>query len=732
MRRSQFAARRPAGPTRWARVTVVLWLALSAALACAAPVDIILVLDNSGSMRKNDPAFLLKGAVGEFMQRLSDDTHAGIVIFDEQVKYPVALGALAQAQRTAIGASIDTIDYRGKYTNIPGAIERAIYELKSTARADAVKTIVFMTDGIVDTGNPAVDAEKTSWLREDLAADAADNDIRIFGIAFTEAADFFLIQSLAKKTGGEYFRALTPEDLSSVFAKVEGKLVAVQAAAAEPPPPPATEPSAASPPAAPAVAAAATTPCLAALPADERAAYEQMAVEAQMTPEQLCIEMQAAGPGTAVVTAPPAAAEDQKLGVMLVAAAAVLGVLAVVVVAVVVLRKRAPRTAPAGYDAAAAGPARIPEAFLKDINRIGNDPAVQVGAKPLMVGRVAGTDPEHLDYFVVDKPTIGRRHALIKYRDFGFWLSDQGSVNGTFLNGERIDGERQLKHGDRVRFHKYEFEFTMPELDNAGHTVFADPSDKTVIGDAILMGGAVAAAAVAPAGAAGDDDVFDLTGGGELARVKQSPDIDEQAPTAFSPRAGGAVDAYFAEDDDEQGVAIGAGARALGDDDADLATVMPNLGGTAARAEAEFDAEASAFFGEDELGVTAGQPAHRASGDDDVLDPDAEATTQFALPVPPPTEDDFSESETLLPAALSGDGLNSTSDISLDEFMRTDSFEPAIPGVADDDDQDSTLLPSQVPSRPVAIDDVFDVTAEGTIPPVDPNDDSESPTKVRP
>ena len=40
-----------------------------------------------------------------------------------------------------------------------------------------------MTDGIVDTGDANRDLEKSKWMREDLAADAAENEIKVFGIA---------------------------------------------------------------------------------------------------------------------------------------------------------------------------------------------------------------------------------------------------------------------------------------------------------------------------------------------------------------------------------------------------------------------------------------------------------------------------------------------------------------------------------------------------------------------
>ena len=212
--------------------TLVLFASLS---AIAAPTDVILVLDNSGSMRQNDPNFLLKRAVSKFVTELQQDTRVGMVIFDQKVAYPVPLDELNVESRGAIQSALEAIDYRGQFTNSPAAIERAIYELKSTGRDAAAKVIIFMTDGIVDTGDAAADNEKTKWMREELAADAADSGIKVFGIAFTENADFFLIQSLAKKTDGEYFRALTPEDLVGVFSSVHNKL-------AEPPPTPVVVP----------------------------------------------------------------------------------------------------------------------------------------------------------------------------------------------------------------------------------------------------------------------------------------------------------------------------------------------------------------------------------------------------------------------------------------------------------------------------------------------------------
>ncbi|MGI5819214.1 MAG: FHA domain-containing protein [Armatimonadota bacterium] len=45
---------------------------------------------------------------------------------------------------------------------------------------------------------------------------------------------------------------------------------------------------------------------------------------------------------------------------------------------------------------------------------------------------------------------ISSRHALVCLRDGRRILVDRGSTNGTFVNGERVEGEVELADGDRV------------------------------------------------------------------------------------------------------------------------------------------------------------------------------------------------------------------------------------------------------------------------------------------
>ncbi|MGH8598535.1 MAG: FHA domain-containing protein, partial [Gammaproteobacteria bacterium] len=479
----------------------VFWVGL----AHAVPQDVILVLDNSGSMRKFDPGLVAKTAAAEFLRGVPSDVNIGVIIFDQSARVVAPLAPATDEAKAGLVAVVEGMNYRGQFTDSPGAIERAIYELKGQTREGAARSIIFVSDGVVDTGDTARDAERAKWLREQLTAEAAANSIRIFPIAFTENAELLMIQTLASGTKGDYLRAPHPSDLGAAYQATRQRLVA---ALAETPPPAVPEPAAvptepaltapveppipAPTPPEPPIAAEPAPPAPEAAPgepgvqltSEEMAALEQLSKETGVPVEQLLRELESAPSGEAVVVPPPEAAQASAPTLGSGSLALVAVVLAAVVGGVVWFVKRGKRTdVPAGGATAAAVTARqkSPESFIIDLHGITTDPARRLTDKPVMIGRIAGSDAEYLDYFVVNKATVGRRHAIIKFKDYSYWVIDQGSVNGTYVNNDKVLGERQLKHGDRIKFHKFEFEFSYPDMADASRTVIGIAADQTIV-----------------------------------------------------------------------------------------------------------------------------------------------------------------------------------------------------------------------------------------------------------
>ena len=60
----------------------------------------------------------------------------------------------------------------------------------------------------------------------------------------------------------------------------------------------------------------------------------------------------------------------------------------------------------------------------------------------------------------LDDITVSRRHVVIDRNDDGYTMRDVGSLNGTYVNKERVD-EAKLKYGDEVQIGRYRLSFVV-------------------------------------------------------------------------------------------------------------------------------------------------------------------------------------------------------------------------------------------------------------------------------
>jgi hypothetical protein len=58
----------------------------------------------------------------------------------------------------------------------------------------------------------------------------------------------------------------------------------------------------------------------------------------------------------------------------------------------------------------------------------------------------------------LDDVTVSRKHAVLVERDGGFFIEDQGSLNGTFVNRKRVEAG-PLEDGDELQIGKYRLTF---------------------------------------------------------------------------------------------------------------------------------------------------------------------------------------------------------------------------------------------------------------------------------
>ena len=94
---------------------------------------------------------------------------------------------------------------------------------------------------------------------------------------------------------------------------------------------------------------------------------------------------------------------------------------------------------------------------------------VELTADRSTMGRAASND------VVVDlDPSVSRMHAVLERYPTGYCVRDLGSANGTFVNGEQVVGERQIRTGDEIRLGNSAMTFYWPGDDNSERTALTE------------------------------------------------------------------------------------------------------------------------------------------------------------------------------------------------------------------------------------------------------------------
>jgi len=97
---------------------------------------------------------------------------------------------------------------------------------------------------------------------------------------------------------------------------------------------------------------------------------------------------------------------------------------------------------------------------------------VPLDSDKLAVGRV-----ESNDVALLSDEEVSRLHASIERLGAGWIVRDLSSRNGTFVNGERVAGDRPLQAGDEIRVGQTRLVFrARGEIDAARRTIGAAPS----------------------------------------------------------------------------------------------------------------------------------------------------------------------------------------------------------------------------------------------------------------
>jgi hypothetical protein len=89
---------------------------------------------------------------------------------------------------------------------------------------------------------------------------------------------------------------------------------------------------------------------------------------------------------------------------------------------------------------------------------------------------------EENDIVLADDPTASRLHAMLEPFPAGWCVTDLGSSNGTWVNGDRVWGSHRLRHGDEVRIGQTRLVFRDPSSMGGGAMTEAGDAPPSLTG----------------------------------------------------------------------------------------------------------------------------------------------------------------------------------------------------------------------------------------------------------
>lgn len=184
-------------------------------------MDVVLVIDSSGSMKKTDPQALRIPAAKLFISLLNENDRAGIISFSDK-GYPIIplTPVDSRENRDSLVNAAEKISSDGLYTNLNDALSKGLSMLTDKRTPERNRFIILMSDGMMDVGNPDEDIRLVSNMKDELAAKLEEEEVKVYTIAFTEQSDTKLLEKISKQTGGFYNLALTDKDFHLIFTSI--------------------------------------------------------------------------------------------------------------------------------------------------------------------------------------------------------------------------------------------------------------------------------------------------------------------------------------------------------------------------------------------------------------------------------------------------------------------------------------------------------------------------------
>ncbi len=180
--------------------------------------DIRVLIDVSGSMKKNDPANLRLPALRLLVGLLPPDSTAAVWTFGTRTEPLILPGITNDKWKTQAHRASSRIHSKDLFTNIGLALETAIADWGDSPSRLHQRSIILLTDGMIDISK---DSRKNAAERQRILTELLPKieklGASIHTIALSANADHDFLKQLSTKTDGGYEQTDNAEQLERIF-----------------------------------------------------------------------------------------------------------------------------------------------------------------------------------------------------------------------------------------------------------------------------------------------------------------------------------------------------------------------------------------------------------------------------------------------------------------------------------------------------------------------------------
>jgi Ca-activated chloride channel family protein len=174
------------------------------------PLDLVVVLDHSGSMAAAGKMEYAKQGIKLLVDALGDADTFTFIIFDDKVQ-PL-FGPAPVVDKTALKGLVDSVQPAGS-TNIFGGLEAGYKAALSVGDETQQRRVIFLTDGLPTAG--VTDHGQI----ETMSAGYNDKYIGLTTIGLGSDVDATLLRQLSEQGGGNFYFAEKPAAVQEVFTQ---------------------------------------------------------------------------------------------------------------------------------------------------------------------------------------------------------------------------------------------------------------------------------------------------------------------------------------------------------------------------------------------------------------------------------------------------------------------------------------------------------------------------------